>query len=138
MVGERSEEFLDEVAGQPEVSQVEPGEAPGRLERPDFGTVIETGKATARIDRLTAQHDIRDAAEAGRLRGSLLRQVEDRAHATVEAERLETEAAENFPTQVKMKRMAASAKTEEKAAAKAKRNGAWEKILNSFKPGRPN
>lgn len=136
MGSERAEAFLDEVAEQPDVSEVMPGVAPERGEKPDYRNNvvdIETGKASARVSRLAAQRDMEDAEETGRVRSSLER-VKDRVSAQLEDER----AIEELTPPARIERMAAQAVKREKIEVKDKRKSAWKSFWDTFKPGRPN
>ena len=123
----------------PEVDEVIPGTAPERGEKPDLGNVVDinTGKARDVIDRLTARQDLEDTEKTSQIRGSLLRGVTDRAHATVTAEREDAEAIEKFPTTARAERIANTAQRQEKSTKKSQRKSAIRDFLDSFRVNRP-
>jgi hypothetical protein len=128
-----SKEVVTEV---PVVTEVEAGEAPGRILRPDFGTAIEDGKAAAVVDRIAAQHDTEKSGELKKVRSTIDR-IKETAHAHVEEEKADTEAIESLTPPNRIERLAATAERQQKVAAKAQRKGAIRSFLDSFRANRP-
>jgi hypothetical protein len=129
MGDERVKAFKEEIEKRPIIDQ-EAGEAPGRVEVPDYVPVVdvEAGKASLRLDRLMAEQDIKDSADLADSRSAIHR-IKDTVHERIEQEKEDERAIEELTPPSRIERQERQAK----AAARNQRKGAIRSFFDSFK-----